>query len=310
MIKSILVPGSGATAGINTIKSLKLGGFSGSITATDSNNLSAGFYLADKSQVLPEIDNDKYFEKLKDLIIQNKIDLLMPSSGFDIIPFSKFKKEIEELNVTVVVSDIKTIENCTDKIKTFELLNKKFDLPFTTTNSDSIEEFPVFAKPRFGKGGRDSFILENKEELSYLENKFDNMIFQEFLPGKELTIDVLSDLKGNPLIAVPRVRLLVKGGISVQGKIIRDENVESICLELAKTLGIRGPCCIQMKESKEGKMKLVEINPRLGGGTIFATLAGVNFPSMIVDLAEKNEVVIPEISEITVIRYFEEIIIK
>ena len=65
-----------------------------------------------------------------------------------------------------------------------------------------------------------------------------------------------------------------------------------------------------MKESKDGVLKFLEINPRLGGGTIFTTLAGANFPAMIVQLAKGEEPIMPEVSEITVIRYYEEIVIR
>ena len=32
------------------------------------------------------------------------------------------------------------------------------------------------------------------------------MIYQDYLPGEEFTIDVLSDMDSNPLISVPRIR--------------------------------------------------------------------------------------------------------
>ena len=64
-----------------------------------------------------------------------------------------------------------------------------------------------------------------------------------------------------------------------------------------------------MKESSEEQPQLVEINSRLGGGTIFSTLAGVNFPAMILDMLQGVEIRPPKISEITVVRYYEEIVI-
>jgi carbamoyl-phosphate synthase large subunit len=137
------------------------------------------------------------------------------------------------------------------------------------------------------------------------------MIFQEFLPGTEYTVDVLSNLNKKPVMAVARIRLQTKAGISTKGKIIRDIEMETNCMKIAQHFGIRGPCCIQMKESPDGVAKVIEINPRLGGGTIFTTLAGANFPAMIIDMVEGKEISsIPEVSEITVIRYFEEIVIK
>jgi carbamoyl-phosphate synthase large subunit len=48
----------------------------------------------------------------------------------------------------------------------------------------------------------------------------------------------------------------------------------------------------------------------MGGGTIFTTLAGVNFPSLLLDLLENKKIVIPKIEEVTILRYFEEIVIR
>jgi carbamoyl-phosphate synthase large subunit len=81
-------------------------------------------------------------------------------------------------------------------------------------------------------------------------------------------------------------------------------------MNIAKHVGIRGPCCIQMKESAEGILKIIEINPRFGGGTIFTTLAGANFPAMIIDMINGKDIVKPTVSEITIIRYFEEIVLR
>jgi carbamoyl-phosphate synthase large subunit len=136
------------------------------------------------------------------------------------------------------------------------------------------------------------------------------MIFQEYLPGNEYTIDVLSDMNKEPIMAVPRLRIQTKAGVSTKGRIVNDQNTETECMNIAKHVGIRGPCCIQMKESAEGILKIIEINPRFGGGTIFTTLAGANFPAMIIDMINGKDIVKPTVSEITIIRYFEEIVLR
>ena len=130
------------------------------------------------------------------------------------------------------------------------------------------------------------------------------------MPGTEYTIDVLSDLNGEPIIAVPRIRVQTKAGISTVGKIVMNEEISETCKSIAKYLKIKGPCCIQMKESEEGILKIVEVNPRLGGGTLFTTLAGANFPAMILDMVKRKKLKIPKISEITIVRYFEEIVVE
>jgi carbamoyl-phosphate synthase large subunit len=80
-------------------------------------------------------------------------------------------------------------------------------------------------------------------------------------------------------------------------------------MDVAKFVGIRGPCVIQLKLSKSGELKIIEINPRLGGGTFFSTLAGANFPYLILEIVCNNKIILPKISEITILRYYEEIVV-
>jgi len=268
--------------------------------------------MSDAHEVLPEIDSKLYVSRLLDIVEKHKIEILMPSSGYDIYQYSDNKEKLLKLGALPVVSDKKTMERCKDKMQTFNYLSKKFDLPFTTIDYKKTSRFPLIAKPRYGKGSKGIVKIDNEKELKYVQTKRDkdNLIFQEYLPGTEYTIDVLSDLECEPIIAVPRIRLETKAGISTIGKIVKDENISDTCKSIAKCLKIRGPCCIQMKESKEGILKIVEVNPRMGGGTFFTTLAGANFPAMILDMVNGKKPKIPKISEITIVRYFEEIVLE
>jgi carbamoyl-phosphate synthase large subunit len=307
---TILVPSASAPAGINTIKSLKMVNYPVRIVASDSNPFSAGFFMSDAYEVLPEIDSKLYITRLLEIVTKHKINVLMPSSGYDIYQYSANKEKLLKLGALPVVSDIKTMKICRDKIQTFNYLSKKFELPFTTLDYKKVKGFPLIAKPRYGKGSKGIVKINNENELKYVSFNSENLIFQEYLPGTEYTIDVLSDMECEPILAVPRVRVETRAGISTVGTIVKDENISETCKSIAKFLKIRGPCCIQMKESNDGILKIVEVNPRMGGGTIFAALAGANFPAMILDMVNGKKLKIPKISEVTVVRYFEEIVVK
>lgn len=309
-VSTILVPGAAAPAGINAIKSLRMGGFQGKIVATDSSYLSPGFFMCEVNEVIPEADNHSFIDRLNEIVEKYGVNLLLPTSGFDIYPYSEFKEQLLKRGAFPVVSDLDSLVTCKDKMLTYERLKSKFDLPFTTTDPTEINSFPVMAKPRYGKGSRDIMRLDNTDDIGYVTSKMKDLIFQEFLPGTEYTIDVLSDLDKKALLAVPRIRIQTKAGISTKGRILKNRKIEEECKQIADFIGIRGPCCIQMKEDVNGVMKLVEINPRMGGGTIFTTLAGANFPMMLMDMVEHKQVKVPEIREITVIRYYEEIVIR
>jgi carbamoyl-phosphate synthase large subunit len=308
----VLVPGVAAPAGINTIKSLKMVKFNGKIVGTDTESLAPGASMVDIFSIMPEAAEEAeslFIDKLFELVKTHRISVLMPSSGFDIYPYSKHWKELQELGAYAVVSDRDVLEICRDKMRTYQELLPRFKVPFTTTEPDKIPSFPVIAKPRCGKGSRDVIMIENESDLRYVTSKYHDMIFQRYLPGIEYTIDVLSDLNKEPLFAVPRIRLQTKGGISTKGKIVHNQKMEEVCMNIAKSIGIRGPCCIQMKETEDNEPQMVEVNARLGGGTIFTTLAGANIPALILDLVEGKEISVPKISEVTVIRYFEEIVV-
>jgi carbamoyl-phosphate synthase large subunit len=306
----VLVPGASAPAAINTIKSLKMVNYPVKIISSDTNPISAGFYLSDAHEVLPEVENQSYTTRLFEIISKHNIGILMPSSGYDIYNFSRNKGNLLDRGAVAVVSDEDVMEKCRDKMETFTFLSQKFASPYTTVDPNKIIEFPLIAKPRFGKGSKGVVKIDNDDDVKYVQSKNDNLIFQEYLPGTEYTIDVLSDLEGEPIIAVPRIRLQTKAGISTIGKIVKDDSISETCKSIAKYLKIIGPCCIQMKETKDGILKVVEVNPRLGGGTIFTALAGANFPSMILDMVKGKKVEPPVISEITVVRYFEEIVVE
>jgi len=307
---TILVPSASAPAGINTIKSLKMVNYPVRIVASDSNPFSAGFFMSDAYEVLPEIDSKLYITRLLEIVTKHKINVLMPSSGYDIYQYSANKEKLLKLGALPVVSDIKTMKICRDKIQTFNYLSKKFELPFTTLDYKKVKGFPLIAKPRYGKGSKGIVKINNENELTYVRFNSENLIFQEYLPGTEYTIDVLSDMECEPILAVPRIRVETRAGISTVGTIVKNENISETCKSIAKYLKIRGPCCIQMKESNDGILKIVEVNPRMGGGTIFAALAGANFPAMILDMVNGKKLKIPKISEVTVVRYFEEIVVK
>jgi carbamoyl-phosphate synthase large subunit len=309
---NVLVPGAGGPAGINTIKSLRLSLFKGNIVSTDSNSLSAGFFLSDFYYVIPPYDDKFFVEKLLKIIKEQNIKVLMPSSGFDIYGYSLNYDLIVEYGAIPIVSRRKVLEICRDKLLSYKFLSNKFPFAFTCEYHEKIDTFPLIAKPRFGKGSNNIIKIENKLDLKYVLGKFKNMIFQEYLPGTEYTVDVLSDLTEKPIMAIPRIRIDTKAGISVKGKIKRDLMIENLCKKTAETLGIKGPCCIQLKESENGELKIIEINPRFGGGTIFTTLAGANFPAMLLEMISNNNnnLIIPNVSEVTVLRYFEEIVIE
>ena len=115
---NILLFGAGGGSCIGVVKSLRVSEESYNIIVTDTDRLSAGFYLADKSYVIPPASKKyKFIEKIRKIIQKEKINIILPTSGFYIEPLSFYKKKIGNLGVKVLINDYETVMICHDKLK-------------------------------------------------------------------------------------------------------------------------------------------------------------------------------------------------
>ena len=309
MPATVLVTGGGGAAAISTIKSLRMGGFDGRIAATDAERLSAGLYLADAYRVVPKAKDPAFFPAMLRFIEDERVEVVFPTSGFDIYEFARHKPELEAMGVVVAMSDLDAMQTCENKWEFYVKTQGVFPLPETARDARTWNRFPCFVKPVFGKGSRGTHKCDTREELEFHTLHTPDMLIQEYLPGEEYTVDVLSDLSGAPILAVPRARLETKDGISSKGRVFRDAEMERLCLELARHLGLKGPTCMQLKRDDDGKPKFMEVNPRIGGGSVFTTLAGVNIPMLLLRIIAGMELALENAKEIVVLRYYEEVVL-
>lgn len=70
-------------------------------------------------------------------------------------------------------------------------------------------KYPLIIKPRNGFSSTDVYCVENAIEMQQILKKVNFPIIQEYLPGKEFTIDVVADDESNILAVVPRDLMLV-----------------------------------------------------------------------------------------------------
>jgi len=309
MSLTVLVSGGGGAAAISTIKSLRMGGFDGRIVSVDAEPLSAGLYLADGFRVVPKAKDPEFYPSIKRLVEEEGIGVIFPTSGFDIYEFARHKRDLEAMGAVVAMSDLDAMTVCENKWEFYLKTQGAFPLPETGREASSWNRFPCFVKPTFGKGSRNAHRCQTRSELEFHTGQSRDMLIQEYLPGEEYTVDVLSDLAGTPLLAVPRARLETKDGISSKGRVFRDPEIERLCLELGRHLGLKGPTCMQLKRDEAGRPKFMEVNPRIGGGSVFTTLAGVNIPMLLLDVIAGTELAPVAPKEVIVLRYYEEVVL-
>lgn len=221
---------------------------------------------------LPFINASDFIEKFNNLLDEWKIDFVFPTHDTIALYLAEKQKDI---NAKVIVADTQTALICRDKKETYKLFA---DCDFCPKEYESFTEFPVFIKPREGQGAKGACLIETAENVP-ADIQLEDYIISEFLPGEELTVDCLTDSKGNLCACLPRIRHRVMAGVSVAGETIEaSEEVLSIGNTINSRLNFLGLWYFQLKKDANGKYKLLEISTRCAGTMCLSRARGVNLP--------------------------------
>jgi carbamoyl-phosphate synthase large subunit len=260
----------------------------------DVSPLSPGLYVCDKQVVGIPVNAPGYRDHLSCVIKKHKIDLIIPTIDTELLFLSKNKSYFESYGAKVLVSENSVVGICQDKRKTYEFLRRNgFDTPKTFVADDVSGKnlpYPVFLKPWDGSASKGNAIVRNQAEFRQMVEKIPNCLVQEYITGQEVTCDVYVDFTGKVRTVVPRKRIEVRAGEVSKSQTFRHEQVIRECWRLVELLKAGpGVITIQCFLTQEHRVKIIEINPRFGGGVPLSIQAGANFPKWIVsELAGKS----------------------
>lgn len=250
----------------------------GKIVGTDVDPLAPALQVVDKAYIVPPISHSEYLDALIKICERERISLIFPLIDPDIPFLACHRQTLERTGAKVVVVSEQAATITRDKWLTYQFLRAlevptpRSWLPEDIKNINP--EFPLFIKPRSGSASKQTFKINNEQELSFFLNYVTNPIVQEYLPGPEITNDVICDLEGNVLAVVSRQRIEVRGGEVAKGKTIYNKEIIQHCLTIAQGLKAIGPITVQCI-LREGEPCFTEINARFGGGVPLALKAGV-----------------------------------
>ena len=257
------------------------------VHGADASALSPAIHCVDRPHQVPSIRSGMYVDALLTLVTKHRIRLLVPLIDTELEALSKAREQFSAEGCTALVSAPSVIDICNDKIATYETLTKAgIDTPKTWHWSDVLErkrhQFPYFLKPRAGSAGVGNFVIRNAEELHALGVRVTDAIVQEFVEGAEHTLDVYTGFDGVPRCVVPRKRIEVRNGEVSKGITVKDPDIMAVGKRVAEVLGeCRGVVTVQCMVTPKRRIRVIEINPRFGGGAPLAIHAGADFPKWI-----------------------------
>jgi carbamoyl-phosphate synthase large subunit len=266
----------------------------------DMSSRQPGKFMVGDFKVSPPATSPQFLEFVSSLFKSLDKVLYVPiiDYGFDILSRNNFGNR-----VVMLISNPETIRLCDDKLEMSAFFDLDPNLPFKLPLDKrhiviSASRCPLVIKPR--RGGRASLdvfftddVLEAKRRIQYLG---DNAYYQERIFGKEVTIDVLTDLSGDFVSYICRDRLEVKAGVCQKAYVYKDKRYEYIAKYLCKMLRFKGPFNAQFIETSNDFIYLIEINPRFSGGLNLSVAAGWNPVIPILDMASSYFLNIKQIS--------------
>jgi carbamoyl-phosphate synthase large subunit len=282
--------------------------------AADLNELSPALYAAERRAAVPPVHDPGYIAALAALVQEHGIDLVVPLTDLDHRVLAAHR---DALGALVLLPGPETIALCEDKYEASRFF-ERHGLPTPRTwLPDEVPAdlaFPVLVKARRGFGSRHIYRAANHEELGFfLRYTTAESMVQEVCVGEEFSIDVFCDLDSRCLGAVPRTMIESKGGESIKGMTIKDEELIEHGRRVSEALRIVGPANIQCFRESDGSLPVTDVNPRFGGGFPLPTAAGSGYPQLALALArgERPEPRLGEFREgILMTRFFSQVILE
>ena len=254
------------------------------VHGADMSWFASGMHRVDHAHIVPPLSDPGHVHALLQIAKVHSIDMMFPLIDSELMLMSREWKQFDAMHCRLVVSSEEVIRVCQDKLLTYKMLKAEgIDTPATWSQAAALRKkkhrFPYFLKPREGSAGMGNYRVDTLNEFRVLSRRIDDPIVQEFVEGVEHTLDVYTGFDGIPRCVVSRKRIEVRGGEVSKGVIVKDRRIMAVGRRVALALrDCRGVVTVQCMVTPAGTIRVIEINPRFGGGVPLAIHAGADFP--------------------------------
>lgn len=259
----------------------------GRVIVADVNPLSPAVHAVERWYQVPLSTEPGYIDAIERICATEEIALVVPTIDEELPVFAAAAGRLLARGVRVAVSPESTSRICNDKLETSRQLSAHGIRAAATMLPDEVSDsarFPLFIKPRHGRGAVGAFPLRNRRDLEFFSSYVEEPVVQEYLDGPEFTIDVLCDFHHQPLAIVPRERVSVRAGVTDRGRTVHDRALIALGEAVVRAMPFTGAANIQCRV-QDGEPVIFEVNARFSGGIPLTVAAGADFPRYLADLA-------------------------
>lgn len=247
-----------------------------SIIGGDVNSNSLGTYFVNSFWKMPTIEELNISHLIK-YCKNHNINAVIPTRDGELLHFAGWKKELLENGVSVMVSDKEVVSLCLDKLHFYKTLRGKH-IPVIETSEkiDDIKSDLFVVKERYGAGALSAGLKLSKEEAAEHSRKLSQPIFQPYVCGDEVSVDMYIDKNSKIKGLVMRKRDVIIEGEAKVSTSFYDKNIKLLCENFVTNFDFYGHIIIQLLIEERNKFKFLECNPRFGGASSLSIAAGLD----------------------------------
>lgn len=245
-------------------------------------------------------------EQVRMLIQSHDYDVVVPATDFSAELLSRNKDEFSKY-ARIASNEFNVYSIAGNKNETMKVCESiGVPHPKTLQNIESVEaieesdiRFPVVIKPSVGYGAigfKKVDTLEDLKESFKNKTDFSNYVIQEYIPQTDLQYECAMFLDDNNEVKTSLVFsknrwFPVNGGSSTLNITVLRPDIVDSCTKLLKAINWRGPADIDLiQDPRDGKAKIMEINPRVSGSVKICFLSGVDQAKQMLELAYHEKV--------------------
>ncbi|GAW66660.1 carbamoylphosphate synthase large subunit short form [Geoanaerobacter pelophilus] len=233
-------------------------------------------YVFARHATIRSIFESGWIGDLNRVIAEFAIDYIFPAYDDVIVALAENAAKIQ---ARIVTSPLDTCLVARSKSRTYNRLADAVPTPALYAGPESVSSYPVFVKPDQGQGAQDTHRADSPQQLLRLLQERPGRIALEYLPGREYTVDCFSDREAGLLFCSGRERVRMKSGIAMSSRVSKEQEIfAEYAAKIASRLAFHGAWFFQLKEDREGVLKLLEVAPRIAGTMALHRVLGVNFP--------------------------------
>jgi carbamoyl-phosphate synthase large subunit len=223
-----------------------------------------------------EFNHRNYIKKLFLEVKKNKIKKIIPLSDHDLLILSQYKSNFKKVDCDVIISEKEIVRKCMNKKLLYELCKKEgIETPTSFFSKKNNILFPVIKKRIIGSGSKDLDLNIRKNNLKNIN--FKKFFLQKKIIGTEYGIDVFGDSSKNFSCYAIKQKLLMRSGETDRARVVSDKKLSKFAEKLIRVLRPYGNIDCDVIKDKSGRIFLIDVNPRFGGGYPATHLSGKNF---------------------------------